>query len=110
MSVLTSEPSAIAHRQNCRCAKRPGDGPDGPPERGALAHLLDELPADALVSLDRAVELFPPIDGKAPSKARLYYWARHGVYGVKLWSALVGRKRVTTAAAIQRFLAELAAL
>jgi hypothetical protein len=66
------------------------------------AQTLTETLKDAL-SLPQAAHLFNPV----PHVATLHRWATKGTRGVKLRTWLAGGKRVTTPAAIERFLLDL---
>jgi len=62
------------------------------------ATLLDSL-KDA-ISLAEAAQLLPT----HPHVAQLHRWCDTGFHGIRLESWWVGRKRVTTPAAVERFL------
>jgi hypothetical protein len=63
---------------------------------------------DRQISLTQASRL-PEVqcNGHGPNVATLWRWTVKGVRGIKLESSLVGGRRVTTPAAVRRFVAAL---
>ncbi len=55
------------------------------------------------LSLPQAATRFP----NRPSSQTVYRWATHGVRGVKLGSQMIGGRKYTSQAAIDRFLVDL---
>lgn len=65
-----------------------------------LSKVLHEQP----VSLREAADLVGEFTGRRPHEATVYRWLSQGVRGVTLDSIVVAGKRVTTIAAIERFI------
>ncbi len=55
------------------------------------------------LSLSQAAKAVPAIDGKRPSISTIYRWMTQGVRGVTLEHRRIGRRVVTTAAALEEF-------
>jgi hypothetical protein len=66
---------------------------------------LSEVPHERPVSLREAAERVREFTGKRPHAATLYRWVSRGVRGVTLETLVVAGSRVTTMAAIERFIA-----
>jgi Protein of unknown function (DUF1580) len=60
-----------------------------------------DLYEETLVSLAEAVCLLP---GRRPHSSTLWRWYRRGVHGVRLETVVVGGRRFTSRAAIERFI------
>lgn len=63
---------------------------------------------DTLLTLSEASHRLPLLSGKRISPSTLWRWHRHGVSGVKLSCAYIGRRVFTSEAALNEFLAKLA--
>lgn len=63
-----------------------------------------DLNSENLVSVGRAAELFPSVNGKKPARETVLKWVRKGVRGVKLESELLAGRYVTSAEAVGRFI------
>lgn len=59
---------------------------------------------ETVISIERAVEMFPAVDGQKPHPVTVSRWIQRGVRGVKLEGAIIGRRVVTSAEAVERFL------
>ncbi|MBA4016461.1 MAG: hypothetical protein C0483_04675 [Pirellula sp.] len=64
-----------------------------------------DLANERLLTFDEAAELLPP--ARRPSHATWWRWWRHGVQNVRLETAVVGGRRYTTRAAVERFAASM---
>lgn len=60
-----------------------------------------EIGHDHLLTYGQAAQLLPK--GSRPSYSTFWRWWNRGIRGVRLETVLVGGKRYTTAAAMQRF-------
>ena len=64
-----------------------------------------DLLNENLVTLDEAVKIIPPKNGKRIHKSTLYRWALRGVRGgIRLETVFYGGVRCTSREALQRFL------
>lgn len=61
------------------------------------------------ITLVQAAQTLPKINGKKPCAVTVWRWARKGVRGVKLETEQIGGRLVTTAEAVERFLAKVSA-
>jgi hypothetical protein len=84
--------------------------PNTAPDRAQVIH---DGPCDILregaISLTAAAKSLPLIDGRGPNPATVWRWARQGIGGVFLEYVRIGRRIVTSRAALGRFVAALAA-
>ena len=62
-----------------------------------------DVPRELPLSMAEAADRFGELSGRRPHLATVHKWAMHGVRGVKLESLVIGGRRVTTAAAVERF-------
>lgn len=67
-----------------------------------------DILAEGAISLTAASRHLPPIDGTQVSPSTVWRWCRRGVDGVVLDHAMIGRRVVTSRAALARFAAQLA--
>ena len=67
------------------------------------SHAFTESNAKYL-SLAEASRRLGTIDGRRPSTTSLWRWCRHGLRGVRLEYSRIGRRIVTTDAALRRFI------
>jgi hypothetical protein len=76
---------------------------------GPINPIIAQLdPGEELITLARAANLLPKIDGKKVAVATLWRWCRKGLRGLFLPYVRVGRKICTTHAAMLRFFTQLA--
>jgi len=64
---------------------------------------IQNVPRELPLSMSAAADRFAELSGRRLNVATVYKWATHGVRGLKLESLVIGGRRVTTAAAIERF-------
>lgn len=67
-----------------------------------------DLTKEKALGCDQAAQKVPPVNGKTPNPSTVFRWITVGLKGVKLEHARIGRRIVTTEAALQRFFARLA--
>ncbi|MCE9552868.1 MAG: DUF1580 domain-containing protein [Planctomycetes bacterium] len=67
-----------------------------------------DVERERLQTFNEAAEEVLP-HGSRPSYATWWRWWRHGVHGVRLETVRVGGRRLTSAAAVRRFLADVTA-
>ena len=67
-----------------------------------------DILAEGAISLTAASRHLPPIDGTQVSPSTVWRWCRRGINGVVLDHAMIGRRVVTSRAALARFAARLA--
>jgi hypothetical protein len=63
---------------------------------------------ETLLTLSRAAEHYPAVNGKRPHASTVFRHAAHGISGVRLETVQVGGRVVTSAEAVQRFLSHVA--
>ena len=63
---------------------------------------------ETLLTLSRAADLYPAVNGRRPHASTVFRHAAHGIAGVHLETTHVGGRLVTSAEAVQRFLSRLA--
>jgi hypothetical protein len=63
-----------------------------------------DIQTERLIGLDEAAKLFPGRDGGSVHKFTVGLYARRGKLGVRLETLLAGPRRVTSVAAVQRFI------
>lgn len=68
-----------------------------------------DLISEGPVSLSAACREMPAIDGRRPCPSTLWRWCRIGIDGIRLEYARIGRRIVTSHAALARFATALAA-
>lgn len=56
-----------------------------------------------ILSISEAAKTLPAVGGKRPSTSAVYRWTSIGVRGVKLETARIGRRLVTSREALARF-------
>src|SRR5690349_21788817 len=67
--------------------------------------MSDESP----LSLAAAARAVPAVDGKRPSPSSIWRWAKQGIRGVRLRHQFIGRRLVTSRAALNEFFSALSA-
>jgi hypothetical protein len=64
-----------------------------------------DLTSESLLTFPEAVAFVPPLRrGRPPHPVTLNRWSTIGIQGVKLETVVVGNRRLTTKAAIARFI------
>lgn len=58
---------------------------------------------DELLSLTEAAKQCPAVDGKRPCASSIWRWMKQGCRGIRLEHVRVGRRVVTTRAALEEF-------
>lgn len=71
----------------------------------AMKTLLDEGP----ISPSQAARSLPKINGHQPHPTTIWRWARRGISGVRLEHGFLGRRMITSHAALARFAEQVAA-
>lgn len=66
------------------------------------------LGTDTVLSLSDAARWLPPVNGRRPHTATIWRWASKGINGIRLETARIGRRVITSAEALQRFTSALA--
>ena len=66
------------------------------------------LASDNILSLREAARWLPPVNGKRPHPATIWRWASKGINGIRLETAKIGRRVITSTSALQTFTSALA--
>lgn len=76
-------------------------------EREETSEMID-IENESILSLTEATKVLPSIDGRRPHVSTLWRWAMKGIRGgVRLETARLGRRVITSKEALQRFIVAL---